>query len=256
MRLPPIAGGWIQDSMSLGGTPLQLTRPADPDALLESNLTEPQPRAPYWGILWPAAQDMAAWLLRKPSPMPAARETTALELGCGLGWVGLAALRAGVSVTFSDHEPLAVTLALHNAAQNGLPNAKGLQLDWHAAENASAPAADTAADTAEPAAHPNRRYPLILGCDLLYETTSHAALLHTLRRYLLPGGRCLLGDPFRSQAPGFCRAAIRCGFRVHHLDTVGPVACGKPCTAPSAHGRAHTLGRTQILLLEASNEVS
>lgn len=43
-----------------------------------------------------------------------------LEVGCGTGYVSLIAAKAGATVTCTDANPYAVSLATHNAKQNGL----------------------------------------------------------------------------------------------------------------------------------------
>jgi release factor glutamine methyltransferase len=43
-----------------------------------------------------------------------------LEVGCGAGYVSLVAAKAGAAVTCTDANPYAVSLATHNAKQNGL----------------------------------------------------------------------------------------------------------------------------------------
>lgn len=43
-----------------------------------------------------------------------------LEVGCGAGYIGLVAARAGADVVCTDANPHAVALARHNARQNGL----------------------------------------------------------------------------------------------------------------------------------------
>ena len=75
---------------------------ADPDALLD-DLTQAEfdrndGRMPYWAVLWPSAMALATAVLG--SEFPAGRRV--LDLGCGLGLAGLAALHRGSDVTFLD----------------------------------------------------------------------------------------------------------------------------------------------------------
>ena len=53
-----------------------------------------------------------------------------MEIGCGLGLPGIAALSKGLRVTFSDYDPLALRFAADNARANGFTDFKVLQLDW------------------------------------------------------------------------------------------------------------------------------
>src|SRR5690242_8891234 len=105
----PVPGGWSDRTIVLGGRAFSISTPTDPDAFLE-HLEEPAADArphyadPYWAKLWPAAPLLAEAILRHP-PTPPAR---VLELGCGSGLVGIAALACGLDVTFSDYVPFAV----------------------------------------------------------------------------------------------------------------------------------------------------
>lgn len=150
---------------------------------------------PYWSYLWPAATTMAAAVQRAGWPAG----TEILEVGCGIGLVGLAALDRGGNVTFSDYDPVAVECALLNAARNGLSAAAGgLVLDWRRPIE--------------------RQWPVILGCEVTYEPKLHRTLLDMLKAMLARDGVCLLGDPGRSQASPFVRTAREQGFAVRCLD--------------------------------------
>src|SRR5439155_19478690 len=147
-----------------------LHMPTDPDELL-NHLQSPQPAGqphladPYWAKLWPAAPRLAQAILRGAPP----RGTRVLELGCGSGLVGIAALACGLDVTFSDYVPLAVELALQNAARNGFSGARGLVLDWR---------------------HPiGEQFPLIVAADVTYDRTNLHLLLDVLEHMLESGGQ-------------------------------------------------------------------
>src|SRR5215471_20973705 len=74
----------------------------------------------------------------------------ALEVGCGLGLPGIAALAAGLRVTFSDYDPCALRFAADNARLNGFTEFRTLSLDWRR------PPAEL-------------RVPVLLASDLIYE---------------------------------------------------------------------------------------
>jgi predicted nicotinamide N-methyase len=179
-----------------------LLLPADPDEFLNHLDADPSAEVadPYWAALWPAAATTARLVLAHDWP----RGTAALELGCGCGLVGLAGLAAGLDVTFSDLVVTAVQLAVENAHRNGWTAAGGLPIDWFAP--------------------PRRKYPLILGSDLLYETGQHDALLDTIDQLLAGYGHCWLGDPGRSAAESFARKAANRGYRLRILGADGQPA--------------------------------
>src|SRR3954471_20543292 len=70
---------------------------------------------PYWADLWPAARMLAKAILRERWEPG----RTALEVGCGLGLPGIAALSQGLHVLFSDYDATALRFAADNARLNG-----------------------------------------------------------------------------------------------------------------------------------------
>ena len=197
--LPVVPGGWSINSIDVGGEPIELTQPATPDAFLEDpevlDANSRDDYMPYWSYLWPAAVSMAEGLRHAGW----SKGTEVLELGCGVGLVGLAALRQGWRVTLSDHDPIAVECAMFNARRNGLADrATPLVLDWRAPLI--------------------RKWPVILGCEVTYEARNHPVLLDLLDKMLAPDGVCWFADPGRSQAPRFVSRAVDRDFQVRMLD--------------------------------------
>ena len=218
-ELPPIAGGWTERSWTLGDHTLPLVLPASPDALLDDDGVLQQHERdgymPYWAYLWPASLHMAAALLRQPWPAG----TPLLELGAGVGFVGLAAAMAGYPVTITDYDATAVQLALFNARRMNLDNVTGHVLDWRA-----------------PA---GQRYPVLIACEVLYEDRNHEMLLDVLRERLQPGGTAWFGDGGRVRAERFINLAQHAGFTVTLRDEHG-----QPLSSPRA-------GKYQLLELRA-----
>src|SRR5437879_4103786 len=112
-------GPIIHEKVILDEHTFLLERPTGPDHLLD----HPAVRSafasdeymPYWADLWPAARMLAKFLLRQKWPAG----LRALEVGCGLGLPGIAALKAGLHVTFSDCDATALRFAANNARLNG-----------------------------------------------------------------------------------------------------------------------------------------
>src|SRR5207249_2235975 len=96
--------GVIQETVLVEGRHFTIARPADSDRLVE----HPAVRAafaadeylPFWTDLWPAARMLAKAIMRQSWPPG----LEALEIGCGLGLPGIAALAQRMHVTFSDYD--------------------------------------------------------------------------------------------------------------------------------------------------------
>lgn len=214
--LPGIPGGWSARVFECNGRSFPLTVPAEPDAFLDDPDVLAANRRddymPYWGYLWPACAPLTAAVLASDWPSGA----SALEIGCGIGLVGVAALARGLNVTVSDYDESSVALAVHNARRNGF-NAEPLQLDWrHPAE---------------------RRFSVILGSDITYEIRNHEPILDVLDAMLAPAGVCWIGDAGRQISAGFLPLARRRGYQVQLFNRQG-----NPIDEP-------TVGEFQLFIL-------
>jgi predicted nicotinamide N-methyase len=171
-------GALIREQVIVEDRTFLIGRPGESDQLLD----HPAVRAafaadeymPYWADLWPAARMLAKAIWREPWPAG----LRALEVGCGLGLPGIAAMARGLYVTFSDYDAAALRFAAENARANGLNNFDTLQMDWR-----------------YPPA--NLRFPVILASDLIYEMRNVAPLVALIKTMLEPGGLCLLTDQDR-----------------------------------------------------------
>jgi len=189
-----------------GGRRLRVRAPAEPDHLLDAidaaTFREDE-RMPYWAEPWPAGLAFAARLLDGGLPAIAGRRV--LELGSGLGTVGIAAALAGAAhVTFSDWFPESLAAALENARLNGVPEERtaALLLDWRR------PPADL-------------RFEAIVGADLLYEMRNAVPLLGAIKATLAPEGGAWIADPDRITASGFAAQAESAGFHVERAPLNG-----------------------------------
>jgi|GEM_PF-446631 len=215
--LPTVPGGWATSEVQVGDRQIQLLLPANPDAFLDDpqvqQANSESDYMPYWTYLWPAARHMAKLVLDEPW-RPG---TPTLELGSGIGLVGIAALATGLRVTFSDYDRTSLLAAEQNALRNDLKADAAVLLDWRTPEASSL----------------QGRFKLILGCDVIYEVALHEHLLNVLDRHLEDDGVCWLGDPGRSAFNAFRERATRRGYSIDLHDEHGR-SCEFEASTPAA----------------------
>jgi predicted nicotinamide N-methyase len=158
-----------------------------------------QQAVPFWATVWPAAQLLARVVQAEPAWV---RGQTVLDLGCGSGVAGIAAVYAGATrVVAHDIDPVALALA----AKNAMANAVDLLLQGPPLLHRPCPAHITC----------------ILVGDLFYERAAAAALWAWLRTAHQRGGP----GPHRRCLPTVCpygrRAVPAGGTSGHRLDLGG-----------------------------------
>lgn len=199
--LPEIPGGWRKSEIVIGEQILQLHQPTDPDLFLDDEKVHSENAKndymPYWAFLWPSSVPMASAVLNAPWPVG----SSVLELGAGIGLVGLAAALRGDDVTFSDYDRTALHLCRVNARLNNLKDPELLFLDWRDV--------------------PQRTFEVLIGCEVTYDAQLHDALLSAIDQLMEPNGICWLGDPGRYQAQFFFEKAKAKGFQLRLLNAEG-----------------------------------
>lgn len=188
------------ETVPLGGRTYTLVVPQQTDALLDDPRVvarfEHDEYMPYWATLWPAAVLLADVVAAWPRPPADAEPPAVIDLGCGLGLVGLVAADRGCRVTVADHDEDALAFAVENARRSDLPPPSTLHLDWRD----------------PPAALP--QYDRILAADVLYEARNLQPVADLVVRTLRPGGFALLADPHRQTADQFDQLARAGGLNV------------------------------------------
>jgi predicted nicotinamide N-methyase len=166
---------------------------------------------PYWAEFWPAAtllaEVVAAW-----GPAPAEGAPRVLEVGCGLGLVGLVAHRLGYPVTLTDYEDDALMFVRASAAANGLPEPATAFVDWRQE-------------------YPALRSERIVAAEVLYERRILEPISAFLKAHLLPGGEALIVDRYRQTADAFPAHAERAGLVVESAPLNGVAADGTAIAA-------------------------
>jgi predicted nicotinamide N-methyase len=182
-----------------------IERPGESDRLLENPAVRSAFAAdnylPYWADLWPAARMLAKVILKEKW----APGLEALEIGCGLGLPGIAALSMGLRVIFTDCDATALRFAADNARINGFDDFRTLQLDWR---------------------HPpvDLRVPVVLASDLIYELRNVEPLVGLIKQILRPDGFCLLTDQDRVPSQNLRDALSAQGLKF----TTQAVRAGEP----------------------------
>lgn len=182
--LPAIPGfnypvAWERMFWDEGQRSIWVLRPQDFEPLLDDPHVALRNAAddymPYWAQVWAGSFVLADLLAGQAWPAG----LKVLEIGCGLGLAGLAALELGMHVDFTDYEPLAVDFCLKSAAANGFASDQfgGYVLDYR-----------------KPV---DRQYPLILGGEVLYEEKLVRWVCGLLQKMLAPGGEAWVADPYR-----------------------------------------------------------
>ena len=207
---PPKPPAGLADRFPLRWQELPLSRGViglfvlkDPDALLDA-LTQEEfdkndARMPYWATVWPAALALADVIATGPR-LDGKR---VLDLGCGLGPVGLSALERGAQVTFLDWEADAVALACASASALDGASFDGISADWR-----SPP--------------PMPRFDLVCAADVLYEARNGPAVAAFLAAHLSDGGEAWVADPDRLHAREFPADLPGSGLSLRATETLPP----------------------------------
>lgn len=170
---------------------VRLVRPAEPDRLLDDPLVrswnDSDDYMPYWAYLWPGASFLAEAVAieRWPDSGHTGSEPEVLEIGCGVGLAGLVALARGLRVAFTDYDRAPLGFIDRSVRESGFDPTRysTALLDWRDL--------------------PDRRYPIILGSDVLYERRLVPLVANLLATMLAPGGLGLIACPGRESASSF-----------------------------------------------------
>jgi predicted nicotinamide N-methyase len=196
-------GPVVVSTLVLGGDTIRLVRPDDPDRLLDDpvvlNWNRRDDYMPYWAYLWPAAHLLAEAVMVEPWPEagPGASPLEVLEIGCGLGLAGLAALTRGLRVQFTDYDVAPLEFVARSAAENRIDPTRFAirKLDWRDL--------------------PDERFPVILGADVLYEAVLIPLVANLLDKLLASGGLGMIATPKRVTADAFPMAVAEVGLSCH-----------------------------------------
>jgi len=167
--------------------------------------------APYGLELWPAARMLAEHVVRGE---PGAGRS-AIELGCGLALVSVAAALSGWRILATDNDQTSLRFAEYNAGKNNAEIVGFELLDWNHPREAVLPLLQ------------GRRFDRVFAADVLYQLVDHAPILRCIDQLLAPDGVAVVADPNRGVADRFETTARDHGFIVEI----------EPASATDRHGK-------------------
>ncbi len=209
-----------------------LEKPRNADDLISEADYVKDERLPYWADLWPSAESLSRYLVRSGAAGVLGRTSDdrvprALELGCGLGLVTMAAMRAGFDVTGTDYYDDALRFTARNALRNLGAEPATRHVDWRAMPD------DLGG------------FDLVLAADVLYERQYSALVAAAVDRTLAADGVALIADQGRVGMEAFLAEIAGRGMShrvlLQERPTVGPP--GDP-TAPGPTVTLYELRRS------------
>ena len=162
------------------------------DHLLETNF-------PFWAELWPSAVALARYLWDNVD----FQGEQVLELGCGLGLVGIVARKKQAKILMTDYNDDALMFAKGNALKNKCEDIQFRRMDWQ---------------------HPNldnQKFKYILASDIIYEEQNWVPIVNifdavsrkaSVNSHLEEHGEAMLAEPNRPNAQGFFEILQHRGF--------------------------------------------
>lgn len=174
----------------VAGFPLRITSVADSYALLDRISPEEfvkDEQMPYWAEIWPSSFVLSNYLVGELG----VDGKRCIELGAGVGVVGVALRKAGASMLVTDYATEALDFIKLNALQNdvALDERFGvLALDWRNIRL-------------------DEKFDVICAADVLYERRNLLPILLAIEKLLKPDGAAYIADPRREIAKGFVSLA-------------------------------------------------
>ncbi len=147
--------------------------------LVESG-TEGAIELPFWAKVWEATFLLALFMEKQPVLMG----QRILEIGAGLGVVGIYSALCGHDITITDNHDDALLFARVNALLNGCSHVEVRKVDWR---------------------HPDlpHTYDIIVGSEVIYDRASYPSLVTFLRKVLSPAGVVFLSKNEQLPTPTF-----------------------------------------------------
>ena len=158
-------------------TPKSLDKFIDPDDIFHD--------FPLWSKIWEASIILSDYLSR----IPVDPEKRFLEIGCGMGVIGVVASAFGHRVTMTEYNPDALNFARANASANLSPDDTGLEI--------------TELDWGKPQVEGLFDY--IIGSEVIYKEKDYQPILKLFKTFLKPSGEIILAEGVRKTSMEFFR---------------------------------------------------
>lgn len=170
-------------TISIAGKPLKILEMKDFEGYVDKLVESTEVGIldfPYWARIWEASILLSYFLGKQP---PALGHRV-LEIGAGMGVVGIYAALCGHRVTITDINEDALLFARANVLMNGATQARVEKLDWNNPEL-------------------DGTYDMIVGAEVLYDRQTYPLLVDFLRRALSPDGMVFLAKHTELKTPLF-----------------------------------------------------
>jgi predicted nicotinamide N-methyase len=135
---------------------------------------------PLWAKIWKASWVLSAYL----ADMPLEPDKRFLEIGAGVGLVGIVAASFGHQITMTEYNPDALNFAHANAHLNNCPGLPIRKLDWHRPQL-------------------SRKFDTIVASEVTYRQADFSALVQLFRSHLEPRGQIILASEMRKTGKDF-----------------------------------------------------
>ncbi len=142
---------------------------------------------PYWAEIWPSSFVLSNYLVGEIG----VAGKRGIELGAGVGLVGVALRKAGARVLVTDYATEALDFIRLNALQNGIALDEQFEvasLDWRNIRL-------------------EEKFDFVCAADVLYERRNLLPIVLAIDKLLKPNGTAYIADPRRQIAKGFVALA-------------------------------------------------
>ncbi len=141
---------------------------------------------PWWAKIWEPSFVLANFMGHQPVD----KNQRILEIGAGLGLVGVYAAMCGHNVTISDIDDDALLFARANALLNGCYHVPVVKLDWRMP-------------------YYGKPYNMVIGSEVVYDRKTYDILVDFLDNILAPNGVTILAKNKDLKTPLFFQKLVR-----------------------------------------------